>query len=524
MHSNERQSLEGMAPEAAEVSGRAPRLAQVSADAPTAGATHGMSLVRLLSEGRVPGADAAPGVGVTGVTCDSREVVRGSLFVGLPGEREDGARHARDACRRGAAAVITERVLEEGLEVPHFTVPDARRALARLAAVFHGWPSRSLDVAGITGTNGKSTTAALLRAALEGAGRPCGLLGTLGYDTGAARHPAPNTTPGAHRLQALLAEMRDAGRGACAMEVSSHALVQGRVDAVAFRCGVFTNLTRDHLDYHGTLEEYLDAKADLFRRLPPDGVAVLNHDDPAWELLARETQAKLVTFGVETGGDYRARILRLDETGVQAEVHTPMGPLFLRSPLVGRHNLSNLLAALGAAVALGSGPEEALRGLAAMDHIPGRMQPVPVPAAFSVLVDYAHTPDALEQVLRNLRPMVAGRLWVLFGCGGDRDAGKRPLMARAAERWADAVMVTSDNPRSENPMSIIRDVMRGFGYPRNALLEPDRAEAIRIVLRLAQPGDVVLLAGKGHEGWQIVGDEVQPFHDADEVTRFFGGR
>jgi len=483
-----------------------------------------MKLQRLLEAAGLRAEIALPEMEVSGVTCDSRYVGPGNLFVALPGEKTDGLRYVPEAVRRGAVAVLIPKGAEvPTTEVPVFTTDDPRRLLARLAARFHGSPSEDVAVAGITGTNGKTTVAWLLRSALDAAGLTSGLVGTIGHDTGPGSYDAENTTPGADRLQALLAEMRDAGRKACAMEVSSHALVQGRVDEVRFRCGVFTNLSREHLDYHPSMEEYLDAKAELFRLLAPEAVAVLNADDPASEILAEETRARIVTYGIEHGGDYRARIHRMDAGGTVAEITTPLGTVDISTRLLGRHNLSNALAALAAAVALGADLEEAAAGVGALQRVPGRLERLAVETPFSVLIDYAHTPDALRQVLRYLRPLTSGRLWLLFGCGGDRDPGKRPVMARIAERWADAVMVTSDNPRTEHPMAIIRDVMGGFESPREVLLEPDRAKAIRTVLELASPGDVVLLAGKGHENYQIIGKERVAHSDAEIVQEFAGG-
>jgi UDP-N-acetylmuramoyl-L-alanyl-D-glutamate--2,6-diaminopimelate ligase len=481
-----------------------------------------MKLRVLLQNAGIRTESQVPDIEVSGVSCDSRRLAPDNVFIALQGDTTDGSRFIDTAAMRGACAVVLEDAARaESSPIPVIPVEDARRALASMSARFHDTPSWALKVAGITGTNGKTTTACLLQAALEASSLPAGILGTLGYETGQGSYAAHHTTPLADSSQALMAEMRDAGKKACVMEVSSHALVQGRVDEIRFACGIFTNLSRDHLDYHGSMAEYLDAKAELFRRLPRNAVAILNSDDPASEVMASETRARVVTFGTESSGDYRARIHRMDAGGSEVEVRTPLGSVDVTTPLLGCHNLSNMLGALAGAMALGADPETAAAGLSGITHVPGRLERLFLPSPFAVMIDHAHTPEALRQVLKYLRPLVRGHLWLVFGCGGDRDPGKRALMARVAEKYAGSVMVTSDNPRSEHPMSIIRDIMGGFESPREAMLEPDREQAIRIVLGLAREGDVVLIAGKGHECSQLIAERQVPFSDSAVVEAWF---
>jgi UDP-N-acetylmuramoyl-L-alanyl-D-glutamate--2,6-diaminopimelate ligase len=333
---------------------------------------------------------------------------------------------------------------------------------------------------------------------------------------------ATHSTPPADRLHPLLLEMKQAGEEACVIEASSHGLAQGRLDGVRFDCAVCTNLSAAHLDYHGTLAEYLHAKAELFRALPRDAVAILGRDDPTWELLREETLARVVTYGIEGGGDFRGRIVRLDGRGSELDVITPLGTVRVRSALVGRHNAANVVAAIAAAVALGAEPEAAAVGISRLASVPGRLERVPIEGGVEVFVDHAHTPEALEQVLTQLRPLTPRKLWVVFGCGGGGDRRVRPRMAAIAEELADQVVVTSDNPRSENPMAILRDLLMGFSEPRRVLLEPDRRQAIGLALSEARPGDLVLIAGKGHEAYQVVGDEVHPFDDRVEARSCLG--
>ncbi|RMG13917.1 MAG: UDP-N-acetylmuramoyl-L-alanyl-D-glutamate--2,6-diaminopimelate ligase [Planctomycetota bacterium] len=462
-----------------------------------------------------------PRLPVQGVCGDSRRVRAGDVFVAVRGTRVDGARYAAEAVARGAVAVVAERPLA-GLGVPCLVVQDAASALGHLCDRLRGRPSAAVRVTGVTGTNGKTTTSFLLAALFESAGQRCGLLGTVVNRVGGRPRPARMTTPDAPELHEALAAARSAGERDLVMEVSSHALDQRRVAGVRFRCGVFTNLTRDHLDYHGSLERYLDAKARLFELLPADGVAVLNARDPASEVLAARTTAHVLRY--DPGGarlpakaDVAARVLAEDLSGTELDLRLGSRRRRLRLPLVGRFNVENALAAATAAWALGCDGEEVLAGLRRAPGVPGRLERVPAPAGPTVLVDYAHTPDALGRVAETLRPLVpaGGRLIVVFGCGGDRDRGKRPLMGAAAEAAADLCVVTSDNPRSEEPEAIIAEILAGLRAPKRARVHPDRREAIGAAIAAARPSDLVLIAGKGHEREQIVAGTALPFDDRE---------
>jgi UDP-N-acetylmuramoyl-L-alanyl-D-glutamate--2,6-diaminopimelate ligase len=459
---------------------------------------------------------------VTGIAYDSRRVAPGELFVAVPGLKHDGRRFIPDALERGAAVVVSEgRDPLEGREVGRILVPSAREALARLAAAYFRHPSRALTLVGITGTNGKTTTSFLAEALLRARGHGTGVIGTIEYRVGDEAIPAGQTTPEAVELQSLLDRMVTAGVTGVAMEVSSHALALRRVDGTEFDVAVFTNLTQDHLDFHGTLEDYQRAKARLFLLLAagskPTRWAVLNQDDPAAAAMVRGLDLRVLTFGLAAPADVRPRAFDAGLDGIRMEVGTPAGPVRIASPLVGEHNVMNLLGAVGIGLALGMAPALVARALAGVATVPGRFERVEAGQPFLAVVDYAHTPDALERVLATARKLVAagGRLGVVFGCGGDRDRGKRPLMGAIAARLADRAWVTSDNPRSERPGAIIEDILAGMpapGLDRHATM-PDRKAAIRAALGWARPGDVVVIAGKGHETYQIIGSDVLPFDD-----------
>jgi UDP-N-acetylmuramoyl-L-alanyl-D-glutamate--2,6-diaminopimelate ligase len=455
-----------------------------------------------------------PDVEVAGITADARGVRPGDLFVAVHGFSRAGRILVHDAIERGAVAVVSEEEPEVEFGVPVLVAQDARRALAFLADRFWGAPSRLLRVVGITGTNGKSSTALLAKAALEASGAMrVGVLECVRHAGGRRPEVRPHAAAGAERVHSRMREMLDAGMRACVIEVSSHALTQGSLDAVDFDCAVFTGLARDHLDYHGTMAEYLDAKADLFRMLGRDAIAVLNQDDPAHEVLASCTRAQVVTYGISTGGDVRGEIVRLDSRGAELFVRTPAGSGSIQTPLLGRHNFSNMLAAVGAGLACGADLGAMLAGLSEVESLPGRMERVQTGLECSVFVDFAHNEQALDRALSALRPLVPGRIIVIFGCGGERYRGKRPAMARAAERGADVVVVTTDNPRSENPAVIMSEILSGFRVLDRVHVEPDRREAIRIALEEARLGDAVLIAGKGPETAQELGDLVVQHDD-----------
>jgi UDP-N-acetylmuramoyl-L-alanyl-D-glutamate--2,6-diaminopimelate ligase len=444
---------------------------------------------------------AAPEVEISALAYASNSVTPGALFFCVPGFTSDGHDFAPEAVKRGAAALVSERKLDLG--VPEVVVDDVRAAMGPAAARFYGDPTAQLDVVGITGTNGKTTTAFLVRHLLEAAGRRTGLLGTVKRVVGGVEEDVERTTPEAIDLQATFRRMLDGGDTAVAMEVSSHALELGRVAGIRFACRVFTNLTQDHLDFHETMEAYFAAKRRLF---DGPGTSVVNVDDEHGRRIAAEVDA--ITFGIERDADYRARDIEFDFAGSRFTLETPGGPVEIDSPLPGLFNVLNVVGAIAAVRSLGV-EEISLEGF---ERVPGRFEPVDEGQDFGVLVDYAHTPDSLENVLRTARELTRGRLHVVFGAGGDRDPTKRPLMGRAARELADRVLVTSDNPRSEQPEAIIDEVMEGAGP--EAEREVDRRRAIARVIEDAEPGDVVVIAGKGHEqGQEFENGRKEPFDD-----------
>lgn len=470
----------------------------------------------------------APEIPVAGLHYDSRQIAPGQVFVAIRGEQTDGNHFIPMALRRGAAGVISELAPPPDFSGVWLRVPQARRALAAAAAQWYGHPSRRLSLLGITGTNGKTTTAFLCRSVLAAAGWVSGLFGTIEYRIGDRVIPSPHTTPESLDMQALLAAVADevpASRPrAAVMEVSSHALALDRVWGCQFACAVFTNLTQDHLDFHGDMEHYAQAKRRLFQGtgVGPPACAVVNGDNPASQFMIEGYPGRLWRYGLTEGADFRAADVRQDGAGLQFQLHGPEGwRARVQSALSGRVNVYNILAAIAAGFALALAPETILAGIQALDRVPGRFERIRAGQPFAVVVDYAHTPDALENVLalgrELLRQSPGGRLLTLFGCGGDRDRGKRPLMGRAAARGSDEVVITSDNPRGEDAEAILDDIipgLQGVDYIR----EPDRQAAIARILASARPGDLVLLAGKGHEKVQIIGDQALPFDDA-EVAR-----
>ena len=478
-------------------------------------------------------------VDVRALAVDSRRVTPGALFAALPGANADGAQFASQAAARGAVAVLAARAL--GLSVPVVVSPEPRKAFSLAAARFYGEPSRRLSLFAVTGTNGKTTTAYLIEQLSAARGLGTGLIGTVECRWPGGRLPATHTTPESHELQDLLRKMLDAGAQVVAMEVSSHALAQERVAGCVFAGAAFTNLTRDHLDYHGTLEQYFDAKAKLFRELLPRGApAVLNYDDDRVSQLSREVSDALgFTVRGARAAALSAEQVQSDLSGLRFRLRTapPLSPelVEIQSPLIGLHNVENLLAALGLLAGSGVPLAQLARVVPDCAGAPGRLERVADPQGRVVLVDYAHTNDALARVLSALRNAAArpARIVCVFGCGGDRDRGKRPLMGEAAGSRANLVVATSDNPRSEDPLSILAEIEPGLLRagrrklePRHArsgaegyCIVPDRREAIELALAAAHAGDVVLIAGKGHEDYQIVGSEKRPFDDRIEARR-----
>jgi UDP-N-acetylmuramoyl-L-alanyl-D-glutamate--2,6-diaminopimelate ligase len=467
---------------------------------------------------------------ITGVADDSRKVGAGEVFVAVPGLRQDARRFVPDAIARGAALVVTEGAPLPGLGVAQVVVPSAREAVSLLGDAWHGHPSKTMTLVGITGTNGKTTTSYLVEALLQACSLRTGVLGTIRYVGGTTAMDATQTTPDALQLGGLLARMRDDGVRGVAMEVSSHALAQARADALAFDVAVFTNLTQDHLDFHGTFDEYRRAKRRLFELLrhspKPRRTAVVNADDPAGRAMVEGLSLDVLRFGLGDGADVRALEHASSLDGIRMTVRTPAGTLTLRSPLIGEHNVMNLLGAIGVGLALGLTPEAIATTLADVGAVPGRFEQVKAGQPFLVVVDYAHTPDALERVLTTARKLTSGRLGVVFGCGGDRDRGKRPIMGGIAARLCDQVWVTSDNPRSERPGAIIDEIVAGIRETGAAaeryVTEPDRGSAIRAALTWARRGDAVVIAGKGHETYQIVGSDVLSFDDREVARQVLG--
>jgi UDP-N-acetylmuramoyl-L-alanyl-D-glutamate--2,6-diaminopimelate ligase len=469
-----------------------------------------MTLRELMGNG------AVPEVEISGLAYSSQSVTPGTLFFCVPGFRADGHDFAPDAVARGAVALVCQRPL--GLGVPELMVDDVRAAMGPAASRFYGDPTAELDVVGVTGTNGKTTTAFLLRHLLEADGRQCGLLGTVKRVVGGVEEEVERTTPEAIDLQATFRRMLDGGDRACAMEVSSHALELGRVAGIRFACRVFTNLTQDHLDFHETMDAYFAAKRRLFAE---PGLSVVNVDDEYGRRIAAEVDC--VTFAVERDADYRARDVDFDLMGSSFRCETPDGELELRSPLPGLFNVQNVLGAVAAVRSLGMPADAVVAALPSFGRVPGRFEPVDEGQDFGVLVDYAHTPEALENVLAAARQVTRGRLHVVLGAGGDRDRTKRPLMGDAARRLADRVLVTSDNPRSEDPEAIVDEIMEGAGP--DAERETDRRRAIALAIDTAEPGDVVVIAGKGHEqGQEFENGRKEPFDDVDEARQALRAR
>ena len=485
------------------------------------------ALERMLPDSARPQTSAAGrhalDIEVEGVTHDSRKVGRGWIFVALRGLKADGMAFVPQAIAQGAAAVVVEDGPAAIPDVPCVSVKDARLALALLAAEFHGHPSRQMQVVGITGTNGKTTTSYLLSAMFEAAGVRCGLMGTVAYRIGPREIEATRTTPEAPELQAMLRQMADAGCGACAMEVSSHALALRRVDGTRFSAAVFTNLTRDHLDFHADMEAYFAAKRRLFEMLPSGAPAVVNLDDPRGAVLSEAavaaSSARPISYAISRLADVSPGPLSFSLAGLEFDVRTPDGVVRVRSRLVGRPNVYNILAATATAAALGLPLDAIERGLEQLPGVPGRFELASGPSDdITVVVDYAHTDDALRNLLETARPLAKHRLITVFGCGGDRDRSKRPLMGLVAARLSDVVVITSDNPRSEDPARIIEEVRRGAqpevrSGDTELLAIIDRREAIAEAVRRAHAGDVVLVAGKGHEKYQEIGGRVLPFDD-----------
>jgi UDP-N-acetylmuramoyl-L-alanyl-D-glutamate--2,6-diaminopimelate ligase len=468
------------------------------------------ALIRALAPSEVAGGGTAT---IADLAYDTSSVSSGALFFCVRGERVDGHDLAWEAIERGAVALVVERILD--VDVPQLLVPSTRESMAVAADVFFGEPTRELELAGVTGTNGKTTTAFLLRGILQAAGREPGLVGTVEWQVGGERRPAPFTTPEAIDLQRLFREMLDSGNRSAAVEASSHGAALRRLDRVRLDALVFTNLSQDHLDLHGSMEEYFDAKRRLFMGPAPPPAAV-NVGDEWGRRLAADLEdlhrAPLVTFALDEEAEVRPENLEIRAAGSRFRA----AGVDVETRLRGRFNVENVLGAVAAGVLLDLDEDAIAEGIASVSGVPGRFEPVEEGQPFSVLVDYAHTPDSLANVLSAARELVSGRVIVVFGAGGDRDRGKRPLMGKVAADLADVTIVTSDNPRSEEPLAIIQDVLQGTGL--EVEIDPDRRSAIARAVSIADEGDVVVIAGKGHEQGQDVGGVVTPFDDG-EVAR-----
>ncbi|MEW6156767.1 MAG: UDP-N-acetylmuramoyl-L-alanyl-D-glutamate--2,6-diaminopimelate ligase [Verrucomicrobiota bacterium] len=456
---------------------------------------------------------------IAGLTYDSRRITPGMVFVAVPGQNTDGHEFINSAIDRGAAAIICERNGFASQRATKIKVSDARQALAIAAAAYYQHPSSKLKMIGVTGTNGKTTVAFMVKQILESAGIKTGLLGTIRYEIGERIIPAHRTTPEALDIQQMLAQMLRADCQACVMEVSSHALDQKRVHGIDFDVAIFTNLTQDHLDYHGTIENYFEAKARLFTGLHQGSKparAVINIDDAFGERLTERTQVEVqFTYGLRQPANLRATQIELRHDGTAMQVETPLENFSCRLPLIGRHNIYNALAATGAGLALKIDAQKIRKALESMEPVPGRLESSRLGQPFGVFVDYAHTDDALRNVLTTVREITPGRVLLAFGCGGSRDKGKRPKMGKVAAELSDFTIITSDNPRRENPADIAAQIEGGFREVRTSAyeLELDRRRAIDRIIRMAKPGDTVLLAGKGHETYQEFEDTVVPFDD-----------
>ena len=478
-----------------------------------------MQLEMLLADVKDAKMSGSKEADITAICYDSRKAEPGALFVAVRGNAADGHDFIDGALEKGASAVLAEQPAPEGVSVPWVQVSDSRRAMSQLAASYWGKPSLKMKLAGVTGTNGKTTTGFLLHHLLKTAWHRAGLIGTVHYDLGDEEIEASHTTPESIELQGVLAEMAARACRGAVMEVSSHALEQKRPADVEFDAGIFTNLTRDHLDYHGTMENYFDAKRELFVQMAEQphkrqAVAVINIDDEYGRRLAKEFASRLevVTYGCGIHADFRAVDIRFDFNGAQFQLDAKGRSALVRLPLIGRFNVYNALAALAAGSALGINLRESISSIANSPQIPGRLESVADQQAFRVFVDYAHTPDALENAINTVRELDPRRLITVFGCGGNRDVPKRAQMGKVADRLSDFSVITSDNPRGEDPRVIIDGIVEGFSSDRYKI-EEDRRAAIADALGLAQKGDIVLIAGKGHEATQTFADQTVEFDD-----------
>lgn len=466
------------------------------------------------------GGDSTSNVTLRDIVTDSRDASDSSLFFALPGTNADGTVFAADAVQRGAKAIVASRELPD-INVPQIVVPNVRNALARIAKQWYGTPENDLLMVGVTGTNGKTTTVGMIRTVAESGGYIAGSIGTLGVMLGSESLPqtaSRPTTPEAHELRQMLALLRDRGAKLVAMETTSHALSLDRVWGIRFDVAVFTNLTRDHLDFHGTFDEYFRAKSRLFRELSENATAIINIDDQYGKQLTTMTNARVLAYGASSSADIYPIEMR-DTPRIDGRIHTPIGEVIASMDLVGGFNVENMLATVAVGVAIDMTNEEISDGFRRVKPLPGRFEPVSIGQGFTVIVDYAHTPDALENVLREARRMTDGRVLCAVGCGGDRDRVKRPIMGEIATRLADYTVFTSDNPRTEDPEAILDEIIAGANGGHHYERIESRRAALRRVIDMAKPGDVVMIPGKGHEPYQDICGTKYPYDDRIEAKK-----
>ena len=458
-------------------------------------------------------------VEITGITNDSRKVRPGYLYVAVKGYKADGHDFIKKSLESGAQAIVSEEKFSLDTNVPQIIVHNTRKALSSLSCCFYNNPSQKINLVGVTGTNGKTTTTFLIKSVIEQAGYVAGLIGTIKYQVGKKVITAKETTPESVELQRLIAEMVEAQMEFAVMEVSSHSAIQHRIEDIDFKTAVFTNITTEHMDYHKTFSNYMDAKAELFKNLKRDSFAVLNADDESSGYFADRTNAKILWYGIKNDADIKAEICGESTSNTMIRLSCSGREIDVKIPFVGLHNVYNTLASAAGAISLGFELDVIKSGVETASVVPGRLENVPCDRGFKVVVDYAHTPHALETVLNALKNLVKGRILLVFGCGGDRDREKRPQMGRIADEKSDIFWLTNDNPRSEEPLNIIDDIKTGIKTGRSFHIQTNRHNAIAEALSEAKDDDLILIAGKGHEKYQIIKDTIAPFDDRAVVEK-----
>ena len=454
---------------------------------------------------------------ITGITNDSRKVRPGYLYVAIKGYKADGHNFIKKSIECGAQAIVSEERSSLDTNIPQIIVRDTRKALSSLSCCFYNNPSQKINLVGVTGTNGKTTTTFLTKSVIEKAGYETGLIGTINYQIGKKVITAKETTPESVELQRLISEMVAAKMKFAVMEVSSHSAIQHRIENIDFKTAVFTNITTEHMDYHKTFPNYMNAKAELFKNLRKDSFAVLNADDEFSEYFADRTNAKIIWYGIKNDADIKAEIYKESTRDVMIKLSCFGREVDMKIPFVGLHNVYNALASVASAISLGFELDTIKSGIETASTVPGRLENVPCDRNFKVVIDYAHTPHALETVLHALKNLIKGRLLLVFGCGGDRDKEKRPQMGRIADEKSDIFWLTNDNPRSEDPLAIIDDIKAGIKSARSFHIQTNRYKAIEDALSEAKDDDLIIIAGKGHEKYQIIKDTIVPFDDREVV-------